>query len=221
LKAVARRANLLDPEDVKAYLARAEVSEARKEKLAGDLARFYGCMRIPFEKPRYRAVEHLPFIPLESEIDQLISAVGSKTATFLQLIKETACRPGEAWYLRWVDVDPERSAITITAEKHSKPRQFKASSKLLAMLNSLPKPCPLHGMHTANFKLRSCRRIEMENCSGERSLRGVASPPFGKEQCDHDCRHDDDDEKKLHVVVPPSGLDSVGPRHCQRPLREG
>ena len=100
LKAIARRTDLLNPEAVKSYLASAPVTENRKDKLADDLARFFRCRRIPFEKPRYRRIEKLPFIPLESEVDQLISGMGKKTATFLQLIKETGMRPGEAWDLR-------------------------------------------------------------------------------------------------------------------------
>jgi hypothetical protein len=96
LKAIAKKTNLLDPESVKAYLASAFLSENRKEKLADDLARFYTCKHIPFEKPSYRRVEKLPFIPFESEVDQLISGSGAKTAAFLQLPKETGARPGEA-----------------------------------------------------------------------------------------------------------------------------
>jgi hypothetical protein len=69
INSVARRANLLDPESVKAYLASAKISEARKAKLVEDLARFYGWKRIPFEKPNYRRIERLPFVPLEFEID--------------------------------------------------------------------------------------------------------------------------------------------------------
>jgi len=42
IKSVARRANLLDPESTRDYLAAAKISEARKTKLAEDLARFYG-----------------------------------------------------------------------------------------------------------------------------------------------------------------------------------
>lgn len=41
LKAIAKRTNLLDPEKVKEYLANADVSENRKNKLCDDLARFY------------------------------------------------------------------------------------------------------------------------------------------------------------------------------------
>jgi integrase len=138
IKSVARRANLLDPESTKTYVATANVTEARKAKLIEDLYRFYRRKHIPFEKPNYRRIEKLPFIPLESEVDQLIAGVGKKAATFLQLIKETGVRPGEAWNLKWTDIDTERCAVTITPEKNSNPRQLKTSNRLIGMLNTLP-----------------------------------------------------------------------------------
>jgi integrase len=85
--------------------------------MTNDLVRFYGYKNIPFDKPRYKRVETLPFIPLESEVQNLISGVGKKTTTFLQLIKETGCRPGEAWNLRWIDIDSEKSTVSIRPEK--------------------------------------------------------------------------------------------------------
>jgi len=137
LKGIARRADLLNPESVKAYLASSQLSENRKEKVCDDLAGFYRYKGIHFDRPRYRRVEKLPFIPLQSEIDQLISGVGKKMATFLQLLKETAIRPGEAWNLRWIDIDCERASVSITPEKGSNPRQFKISSRLVGMLQGL------------------------------------------------------------------------------------
>lgn len=137
LKSVARRANLLDPESAKTYLASAKISEARKAKLAEDLARFYGWKRILFEKPNHRRIGRLPFIPLEVEVDQLIAGVGKKTATFLQLLKETGMRPGEAWNLRWTDIDTERLTVSVLPEKNSNPRRLKVSVRLVAMLNGL------------------------------------------------------------------------------------
>jgi integrase len=137
LKSLARHANLLSPESVKTYLAGAELSEGRKEVLSEDLARFYKYKGMEFKKPRYRRIERLPFIPSETEIDQLISAVGYKTAAFLQLIKETGVRPGEGWNLRWKDIDTERLKVTIAPEKNSRPRQLRITSRLLAMLTAL------------------------------------------------------------------------------------
>jgi hypothetical protein len=46
LKSVARNANLLEPESVKTYLARAELSESRKAKRVEDAVRFYGYKHI-------------------------------------------------------------------------------------------------------------------------------------------------------------------------------
>jgi len=88
LKSLAKRADLLDPESVKSYLAVARLSLGRKAVLVQHMARFYGYRRIPFDKPHYVPVDTLPFIPLEGEIDQLISGVGKKTAVYLQPLKE-------------------------------------------------------------------------------------------------------------------------------------
>ena len=139
LKSIARHADLLDSQETLNYLAKLPVSESRKEKLATDLQRFYEYKGIPFTPPRYRRVQRLPFIPLESEVDSVISACGKKTSCFLQLLKETGMRPGEAWNLRWIDVDSERRCVNILPEKNSNPRQLPVSNRLLAMLSSQPK----------------------------------------------------------------------------------
>jgi integrase len=50
----------------------------------------------------------LPFIPVESEIDQLIAGCGAlskQTPIWLQLLKETGMRMGEAFRLTWGDID--------------------------------------------------------------------------------------------------------------------
>jgi hypothetical protein len=96
LKALAKRTDLLDSESVKRYLALAKLSEGRKQILAQYPERFYRFKEIAFEKPRYKRVEKLPFVPMEVEIDQLISAVGKKMSAFLLLLKETGTRAGEA-----------------------------------------------------------------------------------------------------------------------------
>jgi len=147
LNSVNRHASLLDPETVKEYLAKATFSEARKERVSHDLARFYKWKGIPFEKPRYRKVKKLPFIPLETEVDQLIGGMGKKTACLLQLLRETGMRCGEASAAKWTDIDYERSTIVVQPEKHGRSRiQRKADSRevidysasLRLFLNSQP-----------------------------------------------------------------------------------
>ena len=94
---------------------------------------------IDFSRPRYERTEKIPFIPLEAELDSLISGTGPKTATVLPLLKETGARIGEVWILRWIDVDLENRIVTFTPEKGSRPRQFKLSAKLGSMIGGLPK----------------------------------------------------------------------------------
>jgi len=87
-----------------------------------------------------RQPQKLPWVPLETEVDQLIAGCLKLVATFLQLLKETGMRCGEAIRLHWVDIDLEHGIVTVNKpEKHSLPRQLKISAKLTAMLNYLPK----------------------------------------------------------------------------------
>ena len=126
---VKRGADLLDPESVKAVIAEQAWSEGRKQNVVDAYARFLDMRGVTWTKPLYRRIDKLPFIPSEKEIDALIARMNSCIAAFLRLLKESAMRPGEAWNLRWVDVDTERSCVTITPEKHSRPRQCKISSQ--------------------------------------------------------------------------------------------
>ena len=88
---------------------------------------------LTWEKPRTNVGQKFPFIPTEQEIDALISGSGKKTATFLQLLKETAMRCGEAKRPQWTDIDFEKNIATLNCpEKGSNPRMWKISAKLSA-----------------------------------------------------------------------------------------
>ena len=135
--------SLEDPEAVKATLAEAPYSTGTKDLASHVLANYYRFRGFPLLKPNYVRTEKLPFIPLEAEIDSLISGAGPKMSTFLQMLKETGARCGEGWKLGWRDIDTERGLVTVTPEKGSRPRQFKISPKLCSMLSKLPRMGPL------------------------------------------------------------------------------
>ena len=93
--------------------------------------------------PIYRRVRKLPFIPTEAEIDQLIAGCSKRIATFLQLLKETGMRCGEACdLLKWTDIDLEQRSVRITPEKGSNPRILPLSIKIVDMLAEMPKNTP-------------------------------------------------------------------------------
>jgi len=136
-----RGANILDPESVKDTIAlQRRWSNATKCLAVAAYQKFAEFNNISWKPPKYKMERKLPFIPLESEIDALIACCGKKTATILQLLKETGMRIGEAVRLRWVDVDLEQRIIRVNnPEKGGKPRAFKISINLAGMLNSLPR----------------------------------------------------------------------------------
>ena len=148
-----RGANLLDPRSVKDILARQDAwSNSYKRTFAQAYKLFAKINNISFTPPRYKQIQKLPFIPTEQEIDQLIAGCGPKTATLLQLLKDTGMRCGEAWQLKWIHIDTNNNTIRVTAEKNSNPRVCKVSDKTICMLNQLPKA----GEHVfGNTSLRS------------------------------------------------------------------
>jgi len=133
-------ANLLQPNCVKEVVAQKEWSETFKATVMSTYKSFAEMLGMKVGKTKYRKEHKLPFIPTEREIDQLIAGCGKRTATFLQTLKETGMRCGEAWQLKWINVDTENHTITVNnPEKHGNPRMIKVSGKLIAMLKSLPK----------------------------------------------------------------------------------
>ncbi len=131
--------NLFDPEEVKGYLAKATLKERTKITIVGMLRVWYRFLKIHWEPPEYVPEAEIPFIPMEQELDQLIAGCGKKTATYLQLMKETGARAGEISKLTWADIDFQQRVVRIKPEKGSLPRMLPLSVKAIEMLNNIPK----------------------------------------------------------------------------------
>lgn len=135
-----RGADLFDPESVKDVIARQKWSEKTKALMIAAYSKFLEVYGGVWKPPKVRPTRKLPFIPTEKELDALISGAGKKMACFLQLLKETGMRAGEAHTLKWTSIDFEAGTLTLNDPlKSGKPRIFKLSSRLLSMLNMLPK----------------------------------------------------------------------------------
>ncbi len=156
-----RGANLLDPESVKKVISQQTWSGNRVRNVCVAYSGFLKYIGLTWEQPFYRITRKLPFIPTEQEIDDLIAGSPNVLATFLQLLKETAMRRGEALMVPWTDIDLERRVIMCNnPEKGSNPRIFsELSGKLLNMLNNLPRENKLvFGMTNENIlKNQLCR----------------------------------------------------------------
>jgi len=150
-----RGADLYDPENVKEVIAKQETwSNARKSVVVKAYTAFLKSQGLNWNAPKYKVPQKLPFIPLEKEIDDLIAGCNRQMATFLQTLKETGARCGEAFNLKWTDIDFQSNTIRITPEKGSNPRIFKISSKLASMLANLPKKSVKVFTYKSKFYLR-------------------------------------------------------------------
>jgi integrase len=134
-----RGANLYDTESLKKTIAEQKWSNGMKNNAVDAYSSFLKMAGGEWEPPLYKVVRKIPFIPKETEIDQLIAACSNRMATFLQILKETGARCGEIWQLNWTDLDFESKIINITPEKNSNPRVAHLSNKLIEMLQQLPK----------------------------------------------------------------------------------
>jgi integrase len=167
-----RGAELLDPDSVKEVIAQQKQwSENRKRNVIIAYGLFIKLNGLKWEKPKCHVTRKFPFIPSEAELDALISGTGKKLATFLQLLKETAMRRGEAKRLQWIDIDFEKNIITLNdPEKGSNSRMWKVSQKLTAMLNALPRDSqklfgdgPINSMKTTFLKTRRRLAAKLQN----------------------------------------------------------
>jgi integrase/DNA-directed RNA polymerase subunit RPC12/RpoP len=149
-------ANLYDSESVKKVIAQQDWSKGRKWNVVKAYTLFLKMQGLTWEKPRYKPVEKLPFIPTENEIDELIAGCSKQVSAFLQLLKETGARRGEIFNLKWSDIDLVNRTVRITPEKGSEPRIFRISEKLAAMLSHLPK------LSNSVWKIKSAKNLERQ-----------------------------------------------------------
>jgi integrase/ribosomal protein L37AE/L43A len=131
-------ANLSEPESVKEAIAKQNCGKGRKWNLVKAYTLFLKMQGLTWEKPKYYPVEKIPPIPTETQIDELIAGSCRQIALFLQILKETGARRGEAFNLQWSDIDLTTGTIRITPEKGSNPRAFTMSPKLIKMLATQP-----------------------------------------------------------------------------------
>ena len=139
VRLLAKLGDIEQPDKIRSIICAYPVSEARKELLTN--AYYYYCEFKGYEwiKPNFTREDKAFFLPLETELNQLIANTRDKLSTFLQLLKETGADCGEAWKLKWIDIDCERKTVAITPTKNHNSRILPVSSTLLARLLKLPR----------------------------------------------------------------------------------
>ncbi len=141
LKTVATdHTNLLDIEAVKgAIVKRATWGPGRRNNCIKAYRAFLKMHGMKAELPRFKVPRELPFIPSEAEIDALAMACPRQIGIFIQLLKETGARRGEAFSLTWTDIDLANRTVKIKAEKGGNARLLRLSENLAMKMGTMPK----------------------------------------------------------------------------------
>jgi integrase len=162
LNDLARRgANLMNPDSVETVLATSDWTPANKKFYVMAYLSFTKAFNIRWEPIKISCEPKEVFIPLEKELDVLISGSGKKTAAFLQLLKTTGARAGEARKVKWTDMNTEASTISINApEKGSRSRTIRVPAETIAMLNSLPKRSPYVFSASSSLEAPKARSLQ-------------------------------------------------------------
>jgi integrase len=139
LKVLAKLGDINNPDKIKTLICTYSVSETRKELLTHAYDYYVEYKGLTWIKPRFTREDVPIFLPLESELDALIANTRSKMSTYLQLLKETGADAGEAWKLRWIDINVTNRTLAISPTKNHNARVLPVSENLISRLYRLPR----------------------------------------------------------------------------------
>jgi integrase len=130
--------NLNNPENIKNIICTYNCSEAFKELMTNAYNYYVLFKGLAWTKPRFVREDKPFFLPLENELDMLISKSYFKMSIFLQMLKETGADAGEAWKVRWIDLNLENKTVALTPTKNHNSRTVPISNNLISRIYRLP-----------------------------------------------------------------------------------
>lgn len=134
---IGKIADLDDPAKIKTLICTWQASEAYKELLTNAYDYYVAMKGLTWDKPKFRREEKPFFLPTESEVDALINHCRLKMSVFLQTLKETGADSGEAWLIRWTDLNLIENTVALTPTKNHNVRTLPISAHLVSRLNML------------------------------------------------------------------------------------
>ena len=135
LNNLARNADLNNPNEIKALIARMKTGNAYKTMLVQAYNRYVKYYKLTWEKPTYHVESQEVYVPTDEKINMLIATAKKPLSIKLQLSNQTGIRPVELCNLKVKDLDNDTKTIHPRTAKHGNPRQLKIDDQLLALLN--------------------------------------------------------------------------------------
>ncbi len=134
LRSLAKKCDLYEPENVKAYVANKSCINGFKETLIETYDLLMRSNGLTWNKPFYERYDRLPKIPSEERINVLISYASRRMALFLSMSRDLGTRPIELTWLRIRDINLENGVVNITSAKHCVGRALRLKPKTLDLL---------------------------------------------------------------------------------------
>jgi integrase len=143
LRNLARHSNLLDPEDVKHYVALATTNK-NKQPVAPDTKnrwlyaydKFCRYNSVQWNKPHYKTEEKSPPIPLRDNVNAIINNSSKRYVTIFTLLSEIGMSPTELSNVTQSDIDNEQSTIRIRGTKGHGSATYKLKQQTAVMLKA-------------------------------------------------------------------------------------
>jgi len=127
---LAKNCELEDPEQVRTFIAKMNVSSGYKRNLCIAYNKYCKYFKISWNMPTYHPESKRIKIPTKEKIEMLIASAKKPTSIKLQISKETGLRPIELCNLRVKDLDIEQRLIYPTTVKNGAGKILKISQNL-------------------------------------------------------------------------------------------
>jgi len=130
------RADLDNPETVKAFIASLDSTNGYKRNLCIAYNKYCKHTQTEWTMPLYKVEEKQIRIPTKEKVQMLIANAGATLGTKITLSMETGLRPIELCNLRVKDVDLEQRLIYPRTAKHGASRALRISHHLQSLLKT-------------------------------------------------------------------------------------
>lgn len=134
LSFLSRHCNIQEPEQIKNFIAKHNVSEGYKQLLCIAYNRYTKYAGIQWQMPKYHENAKSIKIPTKEKVEMLIARAKSPLSIKLQISAETGFRPVEILGLKTKDIDLEQRKLHPTTAKNGAPKTGRMSLNLKDIL---------------------------------------------------------------------------------------
>ncbi|MDH5495130.1 MAG: site-specific integrase, partial [Candidatus Bathyarchaeota archaeon] len=137
LRNLGKHADLDNPEKVKEFIVRVDWSNGYKENIVNAYNHYAVFHCLEWRKPRHQRAFSIKKLPLESDIDLIISYTRTRNRVAFKLVKECGLRPIEVSRLTLKQIDLHKGLVYPETAKGGEARVLRIKKETLALLKQL------------------------------------------------------------------------------------